>query len=160
MGPYSIGLAYFGSRYDDGIPLEENWMGREGSRDFAGLVNQGDEYRPGAARFDVGESANFILVPMLIAALEQVLEWGVERINAYCRELCDPVFPGAGHLFGLRLPQDVDPAEVRCELQRRNVFVSLRGRAIRVSPHLYNDAADMEALAGALRETGAAAHLM
>ncbi len=160
MGPYSIGLTYFGSRYDDGIPLEENWMGREGSRDFAGLVDQGDEYRPGAARFDVGESANFILVPMLIAALQQVLEWGVERINEYCRDLADPVFPGAGHLFGLRLPADVDPAEVRSELQRRNVFVSLRGQAIRVSPHLYNDAADMEALASALQESGAAAHLM
>ena len=160
MGPYSIGLAYFGSRYDDGVPLEENWMGREGSRDFAGLVDQGDEYRPGAARFDVGESANFILVPMLMAALEQVLEWGVERINEYCRELCDPVFPGAGHLFGLRLPADVDPAEVRSELQRRNVFVSVRGRAIRVSPHLYNDAADMAALATALSDSGAQAHLM
>ncbi|MDH3297612.1 MAG: aminotransferase class V-fold PLP-dependent enzyme [Gemmatimonadota bacterium] len=159
MGPYSIGLAYFGARYDDGVPLEENWMGREGSRDFAGLVDQGDEYRPGAARFDVGESANFILVPMLIAALEQVLEWGVERISEYCRELCEPGFPGAGHLFGLRLPADVDPADVRSELHRRNVFVSVRGRAIRVSPHLYNDESDMEALADALRECGVRAEL-
>ncbi len=157
MGPYSIGVAYFGARYDDGVPLEETWMGREGSRDFAGLVAQSDAYRPGAARYDVGETANFILVPMLIAALEQVLEWGADRIDAYCRELSGQLFPGSGHLFGLRLPPETNPDMVKAHLQLRNVFVSMRGRAIRVSPYLYHDAADLEALRDALRECGAVA---
>jgi selenocysteine lyase/cysteine desulfurase len=31
-------------------------------------------------------------------------------------------------------------------LQQNNVFVSRRGNAIRISPHLYNNSADMEAL--------------
>jgi len=154
MGPYSIGVAYFGARYDDGVPLEESWMAREGSRDFAGLVDQGDAYREGAARFDVGETSNFILVPMLVAALEQVREWGVGRIEEYCRNLSGQFFPGAGHLFGLRLPAEADPAGVRAQLQKRNVFVSVRGRAIRVSPYLYNDAADLEALRDSLHESG------
>lgn len=160
MGPYSIGAAYFGPRYDGGIPIEESWMTREESRDFAALVDQGDAYRSGAARYDVGETANFILIPMLIAALEQVLEWGVDRIDAYCRALSGQFFPGAGHLFGLRLPTEADPDQVKAHLQKRNVFVSVRGRAIRVSPYLYNDAADLEALRDALLEAGATVEVL
>ena len=158
MGPYSMALAYYGPCFDDGVPLEESWMSREGSRDFAGLVNPAVSYRPGGARFDVGETANFALVPMVIAALEQVLEWGVDRINAYCRDLSGQYFPGMGHLFSLRLPADVDPAAVKAHLQERGVAVSVRGHAIRVSPNVYNDAADMVALVHALEDCGAAVH--
>jgi len=160
MGPYSIGLAYYGARYDGGVPIEESWLSREGSRNFAGLVDQGDAYRAGAARYDVGETSNFILIPMLLAALEQVMGWGVERIDDYCRALSGPIFPGAGHLFGLRLPAEADPENVKAHLQKRNVFVSVRGRAIRVSPYLYNDSTDMEALRDALLDAGVLPEVM
>ena len=66
---------------------------------------------------------------------------------------------GAGHLFGLNLPPDVDPAAVKAHLQERNVFVSVRGRAIRVAPYLYNDASDLQALVSALEECGAEVRL-
>ncbi len=160
MGPYSIGMAYFGPRYDNGVPIEESWMSRKDSRNFAALVDQDDVYRAGAARYDVGETSNFVLVPMLIAALEQVLEWGVDRIHDYCRDLSGQFFPGAGHLFALRLPAAVDPDRVKAHLQKRNVFVSVRGRAIRVSPYLYNDASDLEALHSALIESGATVEVL
>jgi selenocysteine lyase/cysteine desulfurase len=160
MGPYSTGVAYLGDRYDDGLPLEETWMSREGSEDFAALVRQGSEYRAGAARYDVGEAANFVLLPMLVAALEQVLGWGVERIAAYVCTLRDALLasprleatgvevdePGSGHLFGLRLPGDRDPERVRAQLACGDIHVSVRGRVVRVSPHVYNDAEDVEAL--------------
>lgn len=163
-GPYSIGVAYFGSRYDDGVPLEETWQGRVGSHDFAGLVDQGDAYRPGAVRYDVGETANFVLVPMFIAALEQLLEWGVADLQGYVRALTRELFesgrleelgvdvagPHGDHLFGLRLPEDSDVKRVQARLRDRDVFVSVRGSVIRVSPHLYNDAEDIEALLSAL----------
>jgi selenocysteine lyase/cysteine desulfurase len=159
-GPYSIGVAFFGDRYGSGTPLEETWMSREGSDEFAGLVQQPREYRPGAARYDVGEAANFILVPMLITALEQVLGWGVDGIAAYVRGLRDELLsssrlqaigidaaePGSGHLFGLRLPAEQDPERVRARLSASGVHVSVRGRVVRVSPHVYNDGRDLEAL--------------
>ena len=166
MGPYSIGAAYFGSRYDAGVPLEENWISRLGSEDFRGLVNYRDEYQPGAIRFDVGERSNFILVPMLGAALELVLEWTPEAIQAYCRELTgslvaelrelgfqvdDEANRGA-HLFGIRVPAHLDLARVQRRLQERQVSVSARGSAIRVAPHVYNDAADVSALLEVLAE--------
>jgi selenocysteine lyase/cysteine desulfurase len=164
MGPYAMGLAYLGSRFDDGEPLEETWIGRAGSEDFKELVNYRDDYQPGAVRYDFGERASFALMPMVVAGLEQVLDRRPERVQAYCAALTsglfdrvraldytveDEAYRGA-HLFGLRAPDGVDLRAVADRLRERNVFVSLRGSAIRVSPHVYNDAADVEALVGAL----------
>jgi selenocysteine lyase/cysteine desulfurase len=163
-GPYSIGAAYLGPRYDDGVPLEETWQGKEGSEDFAGLVEQGTAYRPGAARYDVGETANFVLVPMFIAALEQLLEWGVVNIQGYIRGLTRGLLQGGRleelglgvarphgeHLFGLHLPEDIEVRQVQARLRERDVFVSVRGSVIRVSPHIYNEPADIDALVDAL----------
>src|SRR5204863_1785595 len=89
LAPYSTGCAYLGARFDDGVPLEENWIGRAGSENFGALVDYVDEYQPGAARYDVGEKSNFILLPMLVAALDQVLAWGPAQIQSYCRSLIE-----------------------------------------------------------------------
>lgn len=164
MGPYSMGFAYLGSRFDGGEPLEETWIGRAGSENFKELVNYRDDYQPGAVRYDVGERTNFALMPMAIAGLEQVLEWRPERIQEYDAALTaplfdrvaalgyaveDPAYRGA-HLFGLRAPAGVDIGAVNDRLRARKVHVSLRGSAIRVSPHVYNDARDIDALIQAL----------
>ncbi|MGH7505949.1 MAG: aminotransferase class V-fold PLP-dependent enzyme [Longimicrobiales bacterium] len=165
LGPYSVGLAYYGSRLDDGEPLEETWIGRRDSEDFRGLIHYRDEYQPGAVRYDVGERSNFILVPMMNAALEQVVAWTPERIQQYCERLMgglieearalgftleDAAWRGA-HLFGLRTPAGLDLEALQHALQERNISVSLRGSALRVSPNVYNDDSDAEALHGALR---------
>lgn len=166
LGPYSIGLAYFGGRFGDGEPLEETWIARRGSQDFSGLAGPSREYRNGSARFDVGEHSNFILVPMMIAALEQLLQWGVHAIARYCdrltREILDEairlgVWMEEGtwrgqHLFGLRPPGGMDPESLRPELARRGLVLSVRGDCLRISPNVYNDASDMGALAEWLRD--------
>lgn len=165
LGPYALGVAYLGPRFDRALPLEENWIGRLGSEDFRGLVNYRDEYQPGAVRFDVGERSNFILVPMLAAALEMVLEWGVERIQAYCGRLAELLIAEAeplgftveaerwraGHLFGLRAPRELDEGRVQELLRAGNVSISLRGSALRISPHVYNREEDVDALVAVLR---------
>jgi selenocysteine lyase/cysteine desulfurase len=171
LGPYAIGLAYFGPRFDGGEPLEDNWIARRGSEDFQRLVDYDDEYGPGATRYDVGERSNFILLPMLIAALRLLLEWKPHRIQQYCRRLTaepiqraralgftveDEQWRGA-HLFGVRTPAAVDLTRLNQALQRRGVFVSLRGSALRVSPNVYNDETDLAALIDLLRDVVAAA---
>ena len=164
LGPYSIGLAYFGPAFDDGTPLEENWIARRGSEAFADLVQYRDEYQPGAIRYDVGERSNFTLLPMLAASLELVLEWTVPAIQDYCRALTRDLTRTlrergyrieedrwrGGHLFGIRVRDSVNTARLAERLRARQVAVSLRGDAIRVAPHVYNDAADTEALLDAL----------
>jgi selenocysteine lyase/cysteine desulfurase len=167
LGPYSLGLAWYGSRFDDGVPLEETWTSRPESQDFRRVGEYRDDYRPAAARFDVGERSNFILVPMQLAAIRRILEWSPEAIQEYCRTITH--FPLAearalgvtvedeewrgSHLFGLRLPTGVDPGRLGPELEARAVFVSLRGSAVRVAPHVYNSEEDLLALVEALRVT-------
>ena len=166
LGPYSTAVAYLGPRFDDGVPLEETWLGRAGSDDFKSLVEYQDEYQPGTAiRYDMGERANFILHPMLEASLDLVLQWRPEAIQDYCRALGSPLIEAseslgfsveedgwrADHLFGLRMPEGIELEVLKAELERRQIFVSLRGSALRVSPHLYNDESDVAALIEALQ---------
>jgi selenocysteine lyase/cysteine desulfurase len=165
LGPYSLAFAYYGPRFDDGEPIEENWITRAGSEDFRALVNYRDGYQPGALRYDVGERSNFALMPMAIAALEQVLSWQPERIQSYCAALCREAIEeivGLGfqvegakwrgaHLFGVRMPVGVDLAALHQELQRSHVSAALRGSALRVAPHIYNDQQDVTALLQCLR---------
>lgn len=164
LGPYSIGLAYLGPRFDGARPLEETWLGRAGSEDFRTLVDYRDEYQPGAARFDVGQRSNFALLPMLNAALELLLAWDPSAIQDYCRRLAAPLLSEvrnagfeveddqwrAAHLFGIRPPPGTEILDLQRRLVDRRVFASLRGTALRVSPHVYNDDADMSALASVL----------
>jgi selenocysteine lyase/cysteine desulfurase len=165
LGPYSLGLAHYGARFDDGVPVEETWISRAGSDDFRGLVRYRDDYRPGAVRFDVGEPSNFILAPMLLAAMECVLRWRPARIQQRCAALLAPVLAEAkrlgctvedaawrgSHLVGIRLPQGRDAAPLEAALRERRVYTALRGSALRLSPHVYNDDADIAALLAALR---------
>ncbi len=160
LGPYSIGAAYYGTRYDAGEPLEENWIARQGSEDFRGLVQYVDEYQPGALRYDVGERSNFALMPMLVAALELILAWSPQRIQEYCAALVsEPLHCieelgytveapewRSSHLFGIRMPAHIDLASLNNDLQTARVFASLRGSALRVSPNVYNNAEDTAAL--------------
>ena len=159
LGPYSIGFLYVGEAYREGVPIEHNWISREGSEDFARLVEYTDAYGPGARRYDVGERSNFVLLPMAIEALRQILAWGVENIAASLRELTAhiedeaeklgietvPASMRAGHMIGLGLGPEV-PKDLAARLAEENVFVSVRGRNLRVSPHLYNTERDVERL--------------
>ncbi len=164
-GPYSAALAWFGPRFDDGVPLEENWLMRAGSEDFANLVNYRHEYQPGAIRYDVGERSNFALNPMTKAALEEVTARDPQRYQVYCQKLTSGLEARlaplgftmeesawrSSHLFGLRSAA-VEPKKVQAALASHGVSVSVRGNAIRVSPGIYNDEEDIDALVDALSD--------
>lgn len=164
MGPYATAYGYFGPVFDEGTPLEENWINRHDSHDFKQLVNYQHQYRPKANRYSVGEHSNFILVPMMQAALDQLLAWGVEDIQDYCRQLVEPYLPAlaelgielpavrAHHLFGLPLNEKIDETRLQEELSRRQIYISTRGQYLRVSTNVYNRRADVEQLIGALQQ--------
>jgi len=167
MGPYSLGLAYYGEYFDRGVPIEENWINRKHSENFSGLVNYEDEYHPKAWRYSVGEHSNFLLVPMLSTAIDQLLEWRPENIQAYCSELWNYILPGlqelgckvetakwrGAHLAGIGLDDSFDKKKLNGILRQNRVYVSLRGHSIRVSPHLYNDKEDMESLLDCFKQS-------
>lgn len=166
MGPYSLGLLYVSKRWQrEGRPIEHSWVHRSNAARFARLVDYDDEFAPGAVRFDVGERSNFALVPAAEAGIRQLLEWGVENVrdtaSALASQIAErareiglesvPEGKRAGHYLGLKrsdgLPEDLLP-----KLAERNVFVSVRGPAIRITPHVYNDERDVDRLMTALED--------
>lgn len=166
MGPYTMCLSYFGEYFDGKKPLEETWLARKNSEDFSKLVEYQYEYQDFAIRYDMGGRANPSLVPMGIAALEQVLAWTPQAIQAYCENLTAPLFDEmtnlgysienegyrSPHLFGIRLPKNVEMSKVKEVFAGHHLSVSYRGAAIRVAPHLYNEHNEIEILMQALRE--------
>ena len=166
MGPYSTALSYIHEDFNQGIPLEESWMTRPNSERFDRLTNYEEGYKPGAIRFDVGQSSNFIFMPMLDEALGQLLEWGIEEIQEYSRVLGAPLIDHflereapvddevyrAHHLMGLQLPAGTNGEDLVREFQARNVYVSLRGNNIRISLNVFNTEADVSELIAALNQ--------
>ncbi|MGA2925560.1 MAG: aminotransferase class V-fold PLP-dependent enzyme [Solirubrobacteraceae bacterium] len=163
LGPFSVGYLYVAEQHRCGEPLEENWINRLGSEDFAALVDYRDEYQPGARRFDVGQRTKFELVPMAIAALEQILDWQVARIAATLANRtsdiarraaslglsCAPDNQRGPHMLGLRLP-DHARAHAGTVLATRNCFVAVRGSSLRISPHLHTTDEDVRRLIAGL----------
>jgi selenocysteine lyase/cysteine desulfurase len=157
MGPYSLGYLYVAPKWHEhGVPIEQTWMSRAGAEDFTSLVDYIDELRPGARRFDMGEFSQFTLLPMATAALEQVLEWGVDRVARDVGLLTARIAEAATalgfvapaedervrHMIGLTLPGGLPPT-LADRLSAERVHVSIRGNSIRVAPHLYNDERDV-----------------
>lgn len=166
MGPYSTALSYIHEDFNEGVPLEESWMTRPNSDRFDRLTQYEEGYKPGAMRFDVGQSSNFIFLPMLDEALGQLLEWGVDEIQEYGRKLGEPLINffleqgtivdneahRAHHLMGLQLPEDTDGDTLLQEFQTRNIYVSLRGDNIRISINVFNTEEDIHELIAALAQ--------
>ena len=164
MGPYGITLGYFSEYFDNGSPLEEGWIARYNSEDFTNLVNYQDDYQPKALRYDVGQRSNFILVPMMGKALEIVIAWQPEQVQQYCRDISVSsieMLLEAGfwieeedlrghHLFGIQLPKKMPLEKLQNTLKQAKISVSVRGKSVRVSPHLYNEERDLSYLAECL----------
>ena len=159
LGPYSLGFIYVSPEHQNGQPLEQTWIGRENSEDFTGLISYRDTFQPGARRFDVGERSNFALMPVARSSLELIKEWGVERVaetlGAFTHDIAararslglksQPESRRANHFLGIRFPDGMPPDLVE-NLSAAGVHVSVRGTAMRVTPHLYNDAEDVDRL--------------
>jgi selenocysteine lyase/cysteine desulfurase len=162
LGPFALGYLYVAEPHRDGVPLEENWISRAGSEDFAALVDYQDRYQPGARRFDVGQRTHFETTPMALAALRQLLDWEVPRIAGTLGRLTDRIqrrveaiglrltsSDRVPHMLGIALPDQARAAAARV-LTEAGVFVGVRGSSLRISPHLWTTDEDVDRLVGAL----------
>jgi selenocysteine lyase/cysteine desulfurase len=162
LGPFALGYLHVAEPHRDGVPLEENWISRLGSEDFAALVDYQDRYQPGARRFDVGQRTHFETTPMAIAALRQLLDWEVPRIAATLGRLTGRIqdeveaiglrltsSDRVPHMLGIDLPDQALGA-VAGALADAGVYAGVRGSSLRVSPHLWTTDQDVERLVSAL----------
>ena len=155
MGPYGSGLSYFGEFFDDGEPIEESWINRKGSEDFSNLINYQHEYAKFAKRYSVGQQSNFINVDMLNQGIKQINKWGVDNVYDYIKSISSKYFDmldrskvwyeeedyRAGHLFGLKPKKNLK--KILKKIREKNIYISLRGDIIRVSPSVYNTEKDI-----------------
>ena len=170
MGPYSLGYLYVAPHLDEVAPIEHNWIQKANARDFARLVDYTEDWQVGARRLDCGERSNFALIPAALAAARQVLEWGPKNILGTIGPMTHRLAAAAAdlgcisgrdeyrspHYLAFGLPSGSGPEDlfrVRKGLSERQVFVSIRGDTVRVTPHLYNDEQDLAAFIDALDST-------
>jgi len=163
MGPYTSAFLYVDPKWHDGRPMEFNWMNRRGSENFSKLTDYVDDYQPGALRYDMGEKANPALLGGVSAALSQVLDWGIDNIAESLRVKTDhlaaqlttigltPVDASlrSPHYLGVSFPK-APPQDILARLAAENIYVSIRGDFMRVTPHLFVTDDDMTRFIGSL----------
>jgi selenocysteine lyase/cysteine desulfurase len=159
LGPFSVGYLYVAEEHRDGEPLEENWINRAGSEDFAALVDYQDAYQPGARRFDAGQRTKFELIPMAIEALEQIVAWQIPHIAATLSQTTAVIARRASsvglhvapdqergpHMLGIGLPEHAR-TRASAALAEANCYAAFRGNSLRVSPHLHTTNQDVDRL--------------
>lgn len=174
LGPYGVSFLYVAPRHQGGRPIEDNPGGRHFGFD-GGWMKQflkvEQPYHPDARRFDQGQADVFNLVPQAAVALEQILRWGVPEIDATVSALtgsiaeralalglsCVPTHHHGGHLVGIEFTAAA-AERVYQDLRQEKVYVEKVDSYLRLSPHLYNNAGDIdrffEIVAGSLARGG------
>lgn len=159
LGPYGLSFVYIDPKWRSGRPLEQGWLNRIKSDDFTTLTTYQSEYWQGARRYDVGERANPVNLGMAIAAFEQLLEWGMDSVTAYNRDLVQYIIEKADscnfahtsaefcsdNMVGVTLPPNVS-TDLANALVSEKVYINIRGRSIRLAPHVYNDKEEVDRL--------------
>ncbi|MBR9808858.1 MAG: aminotransferase class V-fold PLP-dependent enzyme [Alphaproteobacteria bacterium] len=157
LAPYATGFLYVAPQHRNGVPLEQNWITRQGSSNFARLIDYTDHYGPGAQRFDMGERSNFALLPAFESAVRTVLDWGVSNIHetlsarnaALADQLaslglhCLPQAERGAHYLCPLLPENA-PDDLTARLKEASIFISRRGDRLRITPHLFTTDSDIE----------------
>jgi selenocysteine lyase/cysteine desulfurase len=157
LGPYGRAFLYVAKRWQDGVPLEQTGSGRRAMDSTASPYMRDIAYVANARRFDMGERDFFISLEMAAIGMELVADWGTdaitERLSMLTGRLAEGL-PNAGvtvspahlrapHVLSLSFPDGM-PKELPQLLAAENVFVSPRLGRLRISPHVYNDEADVD----------------
>ena len=163
LAPEGIGLLYLSDRARERIePTLVGWASVKDPEDY---TNFEQEWSGGALAWETG-TAPTALIHGLEASLSLLMETGVERIAAHLNELTDHLcerLSGRSYqvvssrregeksqIVCIRHQGSWAPYELYAHLKQRNIIVAPRGGRLRIAPHLYNTAAEIETLVNAL----------
>ena len=166
IGPYTLAYLYARPDKQSGVPLEEGWINREGSRNFARLVDCRETFGEGAQRYDMGERSNMQLIPQALPGLSLLADLGPKQAADLISQWTDQIVDRAAglgviadapdirsrHYLGLTLPPSA-PDDLLEKLKARQVHVSQRGTRLRVTPHIYTTQADIDRFIAALADS-------
>jgi selenocysteine lyase/cysteine desulfurase len=157
LGPYGLSFMYAAPAHQDGLPLEDHLFNHGGIDSITGGLAYPEGFTPGARRYDAGEYLSLITLPMIQVALKQLQDWQPTRIAAALAPITKRIAeaaPSLGldvapeafrtpHILGLRRDGGF-PGDILARLAAEKVYVSSRGGALRVSPHLCNSLNDAD----------------
>ncbi|HEX8137663.1 MAG TPA: aminotransferase class V-fold PLP-dependent enzyme [Pyrinomonadaceae bacterium] len=164
LAPEGVGLLYISERARARIePTLVGWMSVPVPEDYG---NFEQEWRTGALAWETGTMPT-ALIHGLDAGLRILTEVGVAPIATYLEELTDQLCEAVSGLrdyeiissrrkgeksqiVSLRHKGHLTPHALYAHLKRQNILVAPRGDRLRVAPHLYNTAAEIETLVRAL----------
>lgn len=161
--PEGCGILYLSDRARERIePTHVGWISVETPWDFDDTEQP---YKPNALAWESGTGTS-----SLFYGLEQSLSLlkatGLANIRKYLDELsemlCDSLGGKDYEIISSRVPEErsaivcikhrggLSSNEIAEKLEKENVVVSPRGDRLRIAPHFFNNAADIEKLAAAL----------
>jgi selenocysteine lyase/cysteine desulfurase len=164
LGPYGRAFLYVAKRHQGGIPLEQTSHGRRAVKAEQAVYFTDTTYLADARRFDMGERDHFISMEMAAIGMEMVVEWGCKAITdrlamltgrladglAGSRVVMLPVHLRAPHVLSLSLEGGM-PKGLFERLAAERIYVAPRLGRMRISPHVYNDEADIDRFVAAFR---------
>jgi cysteine desulfurase/selenocysteine lyase len=154
LGPMGCGVLYVAQEVVDLVhPRCVGWKSVRGENDFFTIRL---DFKPDALRFEPG-SLNLLGIHGLGAALDLLLEVGVERIFEGVLEVNDLFVQGlrrrglkivtplerASRSGILSFMPKADPEKTFYTLMEEKIMISERKGLIRLSPHFYNNEADV-----------------
>ena len=157
LSPWGSGFVYVRRELVPALePAVTGWMAFEGTDDFSRLTDYNPTFRPDARRFEM------VTLPYqdfygMAESLQLLAGIGIADIAQHTRALHEPVLKWADE-NGVRVVSPRDeahrsaivciaperPAEAYHALKRAHVVCSLREGAIRLAPHCYNTAEEVE----------------
>jgi selenocysteine lyase/cysteine desulfurase len=156
LGPEGCGILYLQQNVQDLVePVEFGWTNVAGYSDYA---SRDMTLRPDAGRYECG-TLNTIGCFGLRAAIEFLLEVGIERISRQVQALGDQIAAGAAErgyqILGVRTPQTgagivsfrkegLDSRLIVRRLKDQGIIAAPRQGWVRMSPHFYITAEEID----------------
>jgi selenocysteine lyase/cysteine desulfurase len=156
LGPEGCGVLYVQQDVQDLVePVEFGWTNVAGYNDYA---SRDMTLRPDAGRYECG-TLNTIGCFGLRAAIEFLLEVGIERISGQVQALGDQIAEGVARkgyqILGLRTPENgagivsfrkegIDSRLIVRRLRDQGIIAGPRQGWVRMSPHFYITAEEID----------------
>lgn len=170
-GPYATGLAWLRPQLRDRLEYNQAyWLATQTATDLSGTsenLEPPDDL--GARKYDIFGTANFLNFHPWAEAIELVLDIGIDRIEEHDQVLVSQLVNGLDRKSFELLSPEQGPGrstlvfvshrdaarneEVYRELREEGVDIALRRGLLRLSPHFYNTAADIDRALSALRKS-------
>lgn len=166
-GPFGTGFVYLRPDLIDRLePATVGWTAMQASADYADCCGYRWAFVEGARRFEVATQP-FQAYAGFAESVELLLETGIERIHAHVTALQDPLVAWLTGRDDATLVSDINPSrrsgvfafrvgntgKAFAALHHAGIGCVPREGAIRLAPHLYNTADDVERVMDVLETT-------